>query len=115
MDKHLLAGLKVVRYKIIFVKRGNECAFPEQEVLVTEDLDATAFVAWKMAEFLESLVPHGNLPVPEKWTDYPPHYVKDGRPLYRRGDTLLGFLEEDKKYPRVYYEVVDRYPRENLE
>ena len=107
MDKHLLAGLKVVRYKIIFVKHGYECAFPEQEMFVTEDLDATAFVAWKMAEFLESLA-HGNLPVPKNWTDYPPHYVKDGRPLYRRGDTLLGFPEEDKKYLRVWYEVVER-------
>ncbi len=100
--------LKLVRFKILFVKRDYEHAFPEQEELVWDNLDGTAFTAWKIAEFIQRLGKN-ETPVPDKWFHkrYPgDHYVKNGY--------LAGFPEEDKKYLRVYYEVLDRYHREKF-
>jgi len=83
MDKNLRDDtLKLVRYKLLFVKREHEKAFPEQEDLVHENLDEAAFTAWKVAEFIQNN----------------PNLVR----------------EEDKKYLRVYYEVLQRYPREKF-
>jgi hypothetical protein len=100
--------LKLVRYKILFVKREYEHAFPEREDLVAENMDGLAFTAWKVAEFIQELG-RGDTPVPKRWQDknYPAaEYVRDGR--------LLGLHEGDKKYLRVYYEVLERYPREKF-
>jgi len=83
MDKNLRDDtLKLVRYKLLFVKREHEKAFPEQEDLVYDNLDEAAFTAWKVAEFIQN---HPNL-----------------------------VAEEDKKYLRVYYEVLQRFPREKF-
>jgi len=83
MDKNLRDDtLKLVRYKLLFVKREQEKAFPEQEDLVYDNLDEAAFTAWKVAEFIQN---HPNL-----------------------------VNEEDKKYLRVYYEVLQRFPREKF-
>lgn len=105
--------LKLVRYKILFVKRDLEYAFSEQEALVYENMNATGFTAWKTAEFIQQLAKR-NTQVPGKWQqagyDYPPN-----KPEYRDGDILLGLPDEDKKYLRVYYEVLEHYPREPLE
>jgi hypothetical protein len=96
--------LKLVRYKILFVKRDYEHAFPEVEELVSDNLNPTAYTAWKIAEFIQTLA-RGTTDVPRKWTDgYPNNY--------RKGGKLIGFPEDDKKYLRVYYEVLDRYVRE---
>jgi hypothetical protein len=96
--------LKLVRYKILFVKRDYEHAFSEVEELVSDNLTPTAYTAWKIAEFIQTLA-RGTTDVPKKWTDgYPKDYRKDGK--------LIGFPEDDKKYLRVYYEVLDRYVRE---
>jgi hypothetical protein len=107
MDKDLHDDmLKLVRYKVLFVKREYEHAFEEQEDLVSENMDGSAFTAWKVAEFIQSLAKH-KTPVPAKWgKTYP-----EG---YRSGDVLIGLPNEDKKYLRVYYEVMDRYPREKF-
>jgi len=99
--------LKLVRYKILFIKRDYETAFPEVEELVADSMDDNAYTAWKVAEFIQRLAKHKTL-VPARWGQkYPPKE-------YRNGDTLLGFPEEDKKYLRVYFEVLARYDREEF-
>jgi len=100
--------LKLVRYKILFVKREYEYAFPEEEDLVSDNLDAMAFTAWKVAEFIQKLeAKDSTIRIPAKWGTYPTE-------IYRRGGFLRGFPEEDKKYLRVYFEVLDRYSREKF-
>ena len=109
MDRDLRDDmLKLVRYKVLFVKREYEHAFPEQEDLVSENMDGAAFTAWKVAEFIQMLG-RGEMRVPHKWAEkeYPGGgHVRDG--------LLLGLRDSDKKYLRVYYEVMDRYPREKF-
>jgi sulfatase modifying factor 1 len=100
--------LKLVRHKVLFVRREYEVAFPEREEIVSDNMDPDAFTAWKVAEFIQGLS-RNETPVPEKWKEksYPaPEYVKDGH--------LLGIDEEDKKYLRIYFEVLERYPREKF-
>ena len=100
--------LKLVRYKVLFVRREYEYAFPEQEDLVSDNMDGSAFTAWKIAEFIQDLH-RQTTRVPLKWKDknYPPRdFIKDGY--------LNGIPHEDKKYLRVYYEVLERYPREKF-
>jgi hypothetical protein len=100
--------LKLVRYKVLFVRREYEHAFSEQEDLVSDNMDGAAFTAWKIAEFIQDLH-RGTTPVPAKWADkkYPPQeFVKD--------KFLNGLPHEDKKYLRIYYEVLERYPREKF-
>ncbi len=101
--------LKLVRYKILFVKREYEHAFPEQEDLVSDNMDGSAFTAWKVAEFIQHLA-RGTTLVPEKWGE---RYPSD-RDKFVRDGKLIGFPDHDKKYLRVYFEVLDRYPREKF-
>ena len=109
MDKDLRDDmLKLVRYKILFVKREYEHAFPEREDLVSENMDTGAFTAWKIAEFIQDLA-RGDTAVPAKWVDksYPPsEFVKDGK--------VTGLRADDEKYLRVYFEVLERYPRQKF-
>src|SRR6266403_577604 len=103
--------LKLVRYKILFVRREYEHAFPEQEDLVSDNMDGSAFTAWKIAEFIQDL--HREMTrVPLKWVDkkYATEYWSDPK----NGGHLTGLPHEDKKYLRVYYEVLERYPREKF-
>lgn len=100
--------LKLVRYKVLFVKREHEVAFPDHEVLVAANMDEVDFSAWKIAEFLQELG-RCEVAVPHQWQaiNFPPmEYVRDGK--------LRGLPDEEKKYLRVYYEVLDRYPREEI-
>src|SRR5258708_36392509 len=60
--------LKLVRYKILFVLREYEHAFPEQEDLVSDNMDASAFTACEIAEFTHDLHPAPPL-MPRKWSD----------------------------------------------
>ena len=98
--------LKLVKYKILFLKRDYEHAFPEQEELVADNITAAGYTAWKIAAFIQHLRQR-TTPVPPKWKQYPPN-----DPQYREGGMLVGLPEEDKKYLRVYYQVLDRWPRE---
>ena len=100
--------LKLVRYKILFIKRDYEHAFPEVEELVSDSMDESAYTAWKIAEFIQRLAKR-QTKVPPAWKKYPPDEEH-----YRDGDILLGFPESDKKYLRVYFEVLDRYERESF-
>jgi len=117
MDKNLSDDkLKLVRFKILFVKREYEHAFEEQEDLVADNIDGSAFTAWKIAEFIQKLArgckheEPDKIRLPRKWKEKP--YPCEDE--YRNGDFLLGFPEEDKKYLRVYYEVLERYEREKF-
>lgn len=75
--------LKLVRYKVLYVKREDERVLKEDDELVPDNLDSTAYTAWKIAELEKSGV-------------------------------LKGISDKDKKYLRVFYEVLDRYPRERF-
>jgi hypothetical protein len=99
--------LKLVHYKVLFVRRGYEIAFQPRAELVAENLDDAAFTAWKIAEFIQDLQ-SGRIPAPPRWRERPP----PGAEL--RAGKLVGLREEEKKYLRVYYEVQERYPREAL-
>lgn len=106
--------LKLIRYKILFVKRDYEVAFPEVEELVHDNMTSTAYTAWKIAEFIQNLAA-GKTSIPSKWNDgYPNDKDKDGNYKYRKDGMLIGLPEDDKKYLRVYYEVLDRYVREEF-
>jgi hypothetical protein len=107
-DLHGDNELKLVRYKILFVKRDLEHAFyPEKEELVAESIDATGYTAWKIAEFIQEL---NTVPIPKKWRD-----KKYPRDVANQANPMIGSLdEEDKKYLRVYFEVLERYPREKF-
>jgi hypothetical protein len=121
MDKDLNDDmLKLVRYKVLFVKREYEYAFDEEEALVSDNMDGSAFTAWKIAEFIQKLGRQkgGNIPrpisVPGTWKNYPDDKDEHGKLLYREDGKLTGFPEGDKKYLRVFYEVLERYSREKF-
>lgn len=109
--------LKLVRYKILFVKRDYETAFPEKEELVADNLTGEGFAAWKVAEFIQQLA--------ERKTHIPSDWKKGDKPKYPEEDkytaktnegwVLLGLPEGDKKYLRVFFEVLERYVREEDE
>jgi hypothetical protein len=101
--------LKLVRYKVLFVKRDYEHVFlPEVEELVHDNISEADYIGWKIAEFIQKLRDKKTL-IPKHWKGYP-----ENKPEYRDGDTLTGLPEEDKKYLRVYFEVLDRYTRERF-
>jgi hypothetical protein len=114
LDKDLRDDmLKLVRYKILFVRREYEVSFPEREDLVSDNMDGDAFAAWKVAEFIQDLA-KGDTPVPPKWAEkrYPSGFVEPADD-FEKG-ALTGLPAEDKKYLRVYFEVLERYPREKF-
>jgi hypothetical protein len=99
--------LKLVQYRVLFVKRDLEYAFREKEELVPDNMSAQAFTAWKIAEFIQHL---DEVNVPAKWLrkNYP-------RDCHQRAEDRIEKLpEEDKKYLRLQFEVLRRYPRERL-
>ena len=106
--------LKLVRYKILFVKRDYEgVLLHDQEELVHDNITEDAYVAWKIAEFIQKLSDR-KTPVPTTWKSYPDDRDAQGNLKYRVGNILTGLPEEDKKYLRVYYEVLERYAREKF-
>jgi hypothetical protein len=98
--------LKLVRYKILFVKRDCEVAFPEEEELVYDNMDGTSFAAWKVAEFIQKM--H------KREVKQPPRWKSRSYPSKCEDERVTSLPEEDKKYLRVYYEVLERYPREKF-
>lgn len=73
MDKDLRDDmLKLVKYRVLFVKREYETAFFEHEDVIEDNLDGGALTAWKVAEFAQKLEDRGER-IPHKWGDvYPP-------------------------------------------
>jgi hypothetical protein len=101
--------LKLVRYQVLFVRRDYEHAFAEKESLIAESLDDEAFTAWKIAEFMQELKGE-ETPVPEMWRkkNYPPlECIRHGK--------LVDLPPEDRKYLRLQYRVLERYPRRKFE
>jgi len=104
--------LKLVRYKILFVKRDYETAFPEKEEMVHDNMTGDAFAAWKVAEFIQRL---GKEEVPMKWINKNFPKRRTYTPAEKAGTakaTINNLDEDDKKYLRVYFEVLARYERE---
>ncbi|HEY1381559.1 MAG TPA: hypothetical protein VGF55_32475 [Gemmataceae bacterium] len=110
--------LKLVRYKILFTKRGYEFAFPEAEELVYDDMDGGRFTAWKISEFIQSIKDKDvNLRVSEKWGKYLLGKEEPGREYAVRqgnGYVIRDLPHDDKKFLRLFFEVLDRFPREDL-
>jgi hypothetical protein len=103
--------LKLVRYKILFVKRDYEVAFPEREELVHDNISGEAFTAWKVAEFIQRL---DREPIPDQWRKKGyPRKLSEAERKHPSDKVFIDRLDEtDKKYLRVYYEVLERYVRE---
>lgn len=47
--------LKLVRFKVLFLKNNLEAAFQEEEELVTEEVTKEGFISWKVAEFIQKM------------------------------------------------------------
>jgi hypothetical protein len=120
--------LKLVRYKILFTKRGYEWAFPEDEELVHDDMDAGRFTAWKISEFIQAMKDgHGEkrkFKISDKWgkalvgkakedqdagLEKHQYVTVEGNRYYIRD-----VPHDDKKFLRLFFEVLDRFPREDL-
>jgi len=102
-------SLKLVRSRILFIKRGYEYAFPAQEDLIADDLKVEIFEAWKIAEFVQRMADAENAPlIPSAWAEYPPAACCHANGRLRR------FPAGDAKYLRVFFEVLNYYPREEL-
>ena len=109
--------LKLVRFKILFVKRDYEHVFKEVEELVSDNTDAASYTAWKIAEFIQSLGKDSEVKVPKGWEDYlKREETKPNQYTEQKGTDLMltGIPEDDKKYLRVYFEVLERYTRERF-
>ena len=111
-DKNLSGeDLKLVRYKILFVKRDYEHAFEEQEELVHDNTTEAAFNAWKVGQFIQDIEKpdQEKYKFPVKWDKSQDLKKHKSSRNYLKG---FPFQEDDKKYIRVYFEVLERYPRE---
>jgi hypothetical protein len=121
--------LKLWRYKVLFIKRDYEHAFPEAEDLVSDDV--SDITAWKIAEFIQSLSQR-RVTVPPKWLDndyYPDlKFMRIGdnpdAPTEEEVDTardngtqiyLVGLSEDDKRYLRLFSQILAEYTREEPE
>lgn len=100
--------LRLVRFKVLFLKRDLEWAFREQEELVPEEIPKDGFISWKIAEFIQQMAA-GQVKQPGKWKEkhYPPDpNVKDGK--------VMSLPDKDKRFLRVYCQVLDSYDRERM-
>lgn len=107
-------ALKLVRYRILFVKRGYEAVLAHDSSLVHDNLAPEDFVAWKISEFSRRLA---EVPVPPAWGG-----TASDRPRYPLAATrtdstwYINKLDpDDEKYLRVSYEVINRSTRERFE
>ena len=116
------------RYKVLFIKRDLEHAFPEAEDLVPNDV--TDITAWKIAEFIQQLG-HCKIEVPRKWIEKrypnPKKYwrvnceenggeeVEDIEEACNRRERiyLIGLPEDDKKFLRLYSQQLASYTRQD--
>jgi hypothetical protein len=97
--------LKLVRYKIMFVKRDYEVAFDEKEDLVSYSTTAPDWAALQISHFMGDL---RRIKRPEKWRDknYPPGVT---------GEFIDRIPDGDQKYVRIYFEILQRWEREEAE
>ncbi len=104
-------AVKLVDYKISFVKDGLEAVLFHGEDMVTEaQLECdTSFEVWKTAEFIQDLSKNPRA--------IPPIWKKDGEPVYppkefRADGNYNGLPEDDKKYLRFYQDTLATYQRD---
>jgi hypothetical protein len=129
-DPNACQCLKLWRYKVLFIKRDLEHAFDEAEDLVSDDV--ADITAWKIAEFIQKLGQR-RVEVPLKWLDNnypeglehirigddanPPGSWKDVREARRAHKRIFlwSLPEPDKKYLRLFHQVLAEYTREEPE
>lgn len=112
-DKDPCDRLRLVRYKVLFLKDKLEVAFQEDEELVSEDITKDGFISWKVAEFIQRLR-RREVKQPRKWfekNNYPAH--EGGSIEGKYPDSFITDLpDKDKRYLRVYSDVLAWYDRE---
>lgn len=109
-DKDPCDRLRLIRFKVLFLKRDLEIAFPEQEELVSEDMPRDGFISWKIAEFVQQMS-RKEVKQPGKWKD------ENNYPAYEEGGEVeggyvLSLPDKDKRFLRVYCQVLAWYDRE---
>jgi len=97
--------LKLLRYKILFVRRDYEVAFDEQEDLVSYSTTGTDWGALQISNFMGNL---GRIRRPRKWRD-------KSYPKGNTGEFINQIPDEDRKYIRIYFEVLQRWERQEAE
>ena len=99
--------LKLVRYKIVFLKRDYEVAFPEEEELVAYGTSAADWAGTKVARFICDLNETLTKQFPREWEgkNYPP---RDSNGRYH-------IPRDDERYVKVYFEVLQRWDREDAD
>ena len=102
--------LRLVRFKILFLKRNLEIAFPEEEELVSEDMPKDGFISWKIAEFIQSLS-RREIKQPGKWKDEN-NYPADEEGGKLEDGYVVSLPDKDKRFLRVYCQVLAWYDRE---
>jgi hypothetical protein len=112
-DKDPCDRLRLVRYKVLFLKDKLEHAFPEEEELVAEDITKDGFISWKIAEFIQKL-PRREIRQPRKWADRNNYPGNAGGTVAGRfpNSFVIDLPDGDKKYLRVYSDVLAWYDRE---
>jgi hypothetical protein len=105
--------LRLVRYKVLFLKRDLEIAFPEEEELVAEEMNEAGFVAWKIAEFIQKMS-RQEVRQPGKWAEknYPSKVGGGMVVAGSSGNSVIALPDPDKRFLRVYVQVLATYDRE---
>ena len=101
--------VRMIHYKIAFIKSDLEVILWEEQVVVsneTIECDGTSFEVWKTAEFFQRLP----LEIPAAWRKgeeicYPPSSFVEG------GNYYTGIPDGDKKYLRFFQEEEATYER----
>ena len=85
--------VKLVEYSIVSIQREKERRLYSGEQIVTENLTGEAFASWMITQYLQS-------------EGYASQVAEDASNTIR---------ERDRKYLRVFYNVLDRWPEQSLD
>lgn len=117
-DEKECQGVKLITYKISFVKKDLEAVLLKDGEEIVDDASdcGTSLEVWKTAEFVQTL--HENPGKrPKKWLakDYPDKKYRTDQNGDQRdnGEYYTGIPEEDKKFLRFYQDVLATYERES--
>ena len=105
----------VVQYQVVFLKRDWEALLHDEMTLVTSNMDGNGLTAWKIAEFVQAMG-RCEVPVPNKWLGRLDELPGKGN--YQEKDGvyyMTGLREDDKKYLRITYQILDVLTREEPE
>ena len=102
-------NLKLIRFRIYFVKRGLEQVLHTGEDLIADDLTDLRYCTWKIAEYIQSMNSARTAPaIPPAWGAYPPPNCR------HRNGRLRALPAEDTKFLRVSFDVLRREVRQPL-